>query len=1681
MSLRSVLFEYANSRGASDAILAPDRKPLTFASLAKRTEEIKDQLNSLGIGCGDRVVAVLPNGPETAVCYLAVAQCATFAPLNPALKQSELEVYLKRLNPRVVIVPKQGGAEIRSACANLGLPILELSYDPALTVGHFTLEGDKVGDCGRPGWNRADDIVLILPTSGTTQRPKLVPHTDSRQLRYGAEMHDWFGIGPEDRSLHFMPMFHGHGLSSSLMCSIICGNSIVCLPRFDIREFFEAISVYAPTWYSAGFSYHRAILEGSSHYRDIASRSRLRFIRSGSGYLDPSIMKGLEDLFGAPVIERYGMTEAHTVAANPLPPGRRKPGTVGLPVHSGIAIRNDEGKILEEGKIGEVVVPKELVFSGYLDDPISNAKAFVDCWFRTGDQGFFDSDGYLTITGRVDDVINRGGEKISPAEVEAIIKEHEAVCDCVCFPMPHQTLGDTVAAAITLQEGQTVQELEIQDFLKNRVSDFKIPNRIIQCDEIPHGQTGKIQRIRLAEHFGLTEGLRQKQDTVVSEPPPQRPALLKTLASLWCDVIRIDDVKDDDNFILLGGDSLRAARLLVDVEEIFGIRLPDDIIYRKGRTLIGMANAITDARKKLLGAQRANSVDKQNQIPKRDTSQPCPLTFSQQRLWFLSKFDTSGDLFNSRVAVKLKGRIDPAVLRQALNVVVARHEALRASFPEIDGVPQQVFAPTLVLDMPITDLRSLQGADQEAELKRLTYAEAAQPFSLDKGPLIRSRLVLMTEQECALLLPQHHLVSDGFSSAILFSELMKCYGDMAKGEPVSLPALPIQFGDYAAWQRQQLQGARLEKLRLYWKSYLDGAPLVLDLPFDRPRPSIQSYRGSRIQIDISKRLVEGLRAVSARAGASLFHGALAAFEVLIHRISGQQDFIMGTAINNRKQGITDAIIGFFVNTLPLRVKFSDDLTFSDHLKAVRQAAVEAQEFSDMPFEQIVEELNPPRDTGCQPVVQLLFGFATRDRRVFEHAGIGFERIDIDLKNSRFDLSVMLSEDRGALEGIVDYRTDLFDRGTVIRFLDMFQRLLEQIIEAPDCQIADLQLVSQAEQKELLEEWSGCTTPYPSDSNIPQLFADIATQYPKAVALIHDQSRITYAELDQWSNRLAHRLIEKGVSRGTVVAISAERTPALVAGLLGILKAGGAYLALDSSLPAHRVGMMLDDAKISVCLVQEGSKIPPALEGVSVIGLADDESDLDDQETTPLTAPISPDGLAYVSFTSGSTGQPKGVCVPHRAVVRLVKNTNYAHFGPDEKFLQLANVAFDASTFEIWGCLLNGGSLVQVPSETPTLFELAALIEDHEITTLWLTAGLFHQMVEHELPCFRNVRQVLAGGDVLSPNHVRRFIQSLPNCRLINGYGPTENTTFTCTYTVPDDGDIGGPVPIGRPIANTQVYILDKKLNPVPVGIEGELFAAGDGLAVGYLNRPELTAERFILNPYDPRPGARMYRTGDRARFLPNGQIEFIGRVDDQVKIRGFRVEPGEVEAVLSEYPLLEQAAVVAKTDARRGTSLIAYMVPRDASNAPLDQDIRNFLAARLPSYMVPSAFVLLEKMPLTKNGKLDREKLQADDRLQRDDSGSPILPRTPVEQILGDIWCDLLRIKEIGVDDDFFQLGGHSLMATQLIHRISRETQENLPLSAVFQNSTIRCLALLITERMLAEAHADGATSLGAS
>lgn len=1664
-SVGDLIRKLANEIPQDAAILSYGRPPLTYAALAREIACVREILNGWGIGRGDRVALVARSRAEALVATLCIADCATVVPLGSDATSSEIKSALALLKPRALIATEDAKAGVEAA-QDLGISIIELHTVRSRAAGSFELRSDLVRDLARcPGPARGTDIGMIVMTSGTTSKPKAISFSHVLIRQRGATDVAAFQLTSSDRCFNHRPTHLAGSLNSALVASLLAGGAVVVPSEFDPDTFYRDLNEFSFTWYAGAPVHHEAILARAPYHREILARSSLRFVRAASYRLPGDLMRRIEQTFGVTCLERYGGTEAGLITRNPRAPGIRKAGTVGIPFNCEVAIRGADGRHLETGEEGEIVVRGPNVFSGYENDAQLSASVFVDGWYKTGDLGRFDEDNYLTICGRVREVINRGGQKISPEEVEAVIRAHPGVRDCICFPIPHRTLGEAVGAAVVVRNGFDVQGPAIRDYVRDRLSRFKVPDRIVTCDQIPRSSLGKPQRTTAAAVLGI---LNERTQEI-----PLAHGLVAELASVWRETLGLSTVGEHDNFFLLGGDSLQAIRLVVNIEARFGVRLPITIVFDEGATVAGIAKVIETLRCQTPASPAIDGTwGLPGTIPRRNLGQACPLTYSQEQVWLLSRLDSTGHLYNLAGAMRIRGPIEIGILRKAVNALVARHEILRASFPTVNGVPQQVFASSLFLDMPISDFRSRPAAEREEELIRLANTEASKPYDLENGPLLRCRLALLSDDESALLLPKHHLISDGTSNGIFYRELVTLYVELANGRPPNLPVLPVQYGDFAVWQRSRQRGPSFERLLDYWRATLGNVRSVIELPFDRPRPAVTSYRGSKVWVSFPGELVDRLRAIGAAHGVSLYTTMLAAFSMFIYRITAQDDFVIGIPIDGRIPGQTDNLLGFFVDTLPLRVQVTGDIKYTNLLSAVSKGVMGALQHHEVPFARLVQELKLPRDRGLAPLIQVMFGLLPKDSRALPPDAARFERINVDLDNARFDFLMMLEEEAEGLHGLVEYSSDLFDKETIVRLVEIYRTILAEIALDPDRTVSRFPLFSREEQKSLIGACRGMRRTYPADATIHELFAEIEKQRPDAVALINGETRLTYRALNVWSDYLAQRLGAEGVGRETVVGILSHRCPELIVGLLAVLKAGGVYLPLDPSLPEQRLRLMLEEAKAPLCLVPPGQWPSEGMVGIRTIPIEQESTSIAGVPRDPNHLKVAPDDLAYIVFTSGSTGRPKGVCVPHRGVVRLVRGTDYIEFGPNEAFLQFAPVTFDAATFEIWGCLLNGGTLVQPTEAMPSLSELARVIEDCGITTLWLGAGLFHQLVDYKLDCFRNVRQVIAGGDVLSIKHVKRFIETFPDCRLVNGYGPTENTTFTCTCTLTPD-ILEPSVPIGRPIANTHVYILDEKQMPVPVGIAGELYAGGDGLARGYLNQPELTAERFLADPFDSNLGAKMYRTGDRARFLANGMIQFIGRADNQVKIRGFRVEPGEIEAALREHAKVKNSAVLSTTDVVTGTSLVAYIEPKRANDLPAVEELRRYLEERLPNYMIPAKIVMVESLPLTKNGKVDREWLQKQNQLGVKPAHPSSLPRTPIEKVLGAIWCEVLGLETVGIGDNFFDLGGHSLIATQLSHRVWQELGEELPLRVIFEKPTIESLALVLVEQMLVGERGD--------
>jgi aspartate racemase len=1041
-----------------------------------------------------------------------------------------------------------------------------------------------------------------------------------------------------------------------------------------------------------------------------------------------------------------------------------------------------------------------------------------------------------------------------------------------------------------------------------------------------------------------------------------------------------------------------------------------------------------------------------------------PVSFAQQRLWFLAQLEPDNPSYNVPQILRLKGELNVNTLEQTFNAIIARHESLRTTFKEIDGQPVQIVSSTCKIKLGFADLKGLAESERENEARRLAIIEVQRPFDLSRDYPLRALLVRINDDDHWLVVTMHHIVSDGWSMGILTSEISNIYGALATNQDIELSELPVQYSDFAEWQREWLQGEVLEEQLGYWLNSLAGAPAMLKLPTDHPRPAYQSFRGASLSLKLSQKLSQSLSEFSQREGVTLFMTTLAAFQTLLFRYTGQEDIVVGTPIAGRNRVEIESLIGFFVNTLALRTNVSGNPTFRQLLRHVKEVALGAYAHQDLPFEKLVEELNPERDLSHSPIFQVMFGMQNAPRSTAGLNGLMITRVPLPSVTAKFDLTLFLSETATGLNCWLEYNTDLFEETTISRILRHFEQLLEAIVADPDRRILQLPLLTPAERSQLLTKGNAARSDFPKEC-IHNVFERQVEQTPNAVAVVSEFGQLTYVELDRRANQLAHHLQEFGIGPGDVVGLCVERSPEMLVSLLGILKAGGVYLPLDPSYPDERLSFMLEDGKAKVLLTQQHleDKLPPHIAKTVFID-RDWEAIARKSEDSFETAATT-ENLAYVMYTSGSTGNPKAVGITHQSVLRLVKQTNYARLGADEVFMQFAPLSFDASTFEIWGSLLNGGQLVVMPPGLVSLAQLGEAIKHYGVTTLWLTAGLFQQMVETELESLRGVRQLLAGGDALSIPHVEQVARELRDCQLINGYGPTENTTFTCCYRVQHGERFAGSVPIGFPISNTQVYILDDELEPVPIGVVGELYTGGAGLAIGYLNDAALTAQRFVPNPFSDEPGSRLYRTGDYARYRADGSIEFMGRVDHQVKLRGHRIELTEIEGVLKQHAAVQDAVVVMRRSEQGNKSLTAYIVAdSDLPESNLTGELKGLLKQTLPDYMVPAYFLFLEQFPLTPSGKIDRRALPVPPETRPDLEEAHIAPRNDLERRLANIWERVLSVQSVGVRDNFFDLGGHSLLAVRLVWEIEKELGQRLPLVSFFQGATIEYHASLLRQ-----------------
>jgi len=1047
-----------------------------------------------------------------------------------------------------------------------------------------------------------------------------------------------------------------------------------------------------------------------------------------------------------------------------------------------------------------------------------------------------------------------------------------------------------------------------------------------------------------------------------------------------------------------------------------------------------------------------------------------PLSFAQARLWLLNQLEPGTATYNIPRWYRLKGNLNLAVFEQSLSEIVRRHEVLRAYFLTMDGRPVQKIAPPEPFQVPVVDLQALPEMERQMEAERIAFVDARQPFDLGKAPLMRATLLKEAPEEQILLLNMYHIAFDAWSFGIFMQEMSVLYGAFLNGKPSPLPELPIQYVDFAAWQREWLQGKVLQTQLDYWKERLSGSLPVLELPTDRPRPAVQTSNGGDVSFAFSKQLTEALRSLSQREDVTLFVTLLAAFNVLLLRYTGQEDLLVGTPIANRNRAEIEGLIGFFVNTLVMRSDLSGNPSFRELLGRVQETALGAYAHQDLPFEKLVEELNPERDLSRSPIIQVLLSLQNTPMRPLELSGLEARRLTADSGTSKFDLSLYAIEIPEGLSCNFEYNTDLFDADRIERMVGHFQVLLEGIVAHPEQRLSEVPLLPESEKHRLRVEWNQTWADFPRGKCIHDLMEEQVERTPTAVALAGpsltqastSQVSWTYAELNQRANALAYYLQALGVGPEVLVAVCMERTVEMVVGLLAVLKAGGAYVPLDPAYPSERLAFILEETQLPVVLTQRSiAGFLPSYRA-RVVCLDDPNLLVETQKLTGddfrfSSNPQDQSHLAYVLYTSGSTGKPKGVEICHRAVVNFLNSMRVVPgMEAHDTLLSVTTLSFDIFGLEIWLPLTTGAKVVIVPEEAARDGrELAAVMRRSGATVMQATPSTWRLLLESGWEGNPHLK-ILCGGEAWPPQLAE---QLLPKCAsLWNMYGPTETTIWSAVHPV----EKGKPILIGRPIANTQFYVVDSHLQAVPVGVPGELLIGGEGLARGYLHRPELTTEKFIANPFSTGVESRLYRTGDFVRYLADGNLEFLGRIDQQVKIRGFRIELGEIEAVLAEHPEVKAAAVVAPEDTFGDKRLVAYIVPEKGQSL-MGDTLRSFLKRKLPEYMLPSRFEFLEALPLTPNGKVNRRALPAPDSSRPEAPESFVAPRCELEEKLARIWTQLLRLEQVGVHDNFFDLGGHSLLAVKLIARIEQVLGERVQLVTLFQAPTIGELAAILS------------------
>ncbi|HSK81092.1 MAG TPA: amino acid adenylation domain-containing protein, partial [Thermoanaerobaculia bacterium] len=1602
------------------AVLVGDRS-LTYGEIESEANRLARHLLAQGVRPGDNVGVCFERAPELVVALLGVLKAgAAYVPMEPTYPAARKEHI------------------VRQSAVSLLLEELPANLD---------------GFSGAPVPVRPwpDSLAYTIYTSGSTGTPKgvMIEHHSAANLI--AWVNREFEVGPETRVLMLSSICFDLSVYD-VFGALGAGASLVIARQAEIQDpaalLRLAVERKITFWNSVPSTL--GLLVQYLEETDPGFRGEdLRIAFLSGDWIPLSLPERAKRFFpNLRVISLGGATEG-TVWSIFHPVEKIDEAWASIPYgkpldNNTFYILDGNQELVPPGVVGDLYIGGVGVARGYAGDPEKTAASYRPDPFsgpgqrlyRTGDLGRMLPEGEIEFLGRSDHQVKVRGFRIELGEIESQLSRAPGVREAVVLARTDRSGQKYLCGYVVASDEVSVPSL--QEHLAGSLPGYMIPDTFVFLSELPLTPNGKIDRKALPE----PEAAYATAEPAVGPQSETESALLE----IWEEVLGLSGLGTTLDFFALGGHSLSAIQILTRVRRRFEVDLPLPDFF-ESPTVAGLAAVI----ERLQGAELAVP-----QLVRSERPERLPLSFAQERLWFLDRLQPDSPFYNLPLAIEMRGALSVPTLAASLSEVVRRHEGLRTSFPRVNDSPVQRIAPTLDVAPPRVDLDGLPADAVEPEVARLTRDLAVQPFDLAEGPLLRSALLRLGPERHVVLFSIHHIVTDGWSMALLMQEVAELYRAATEGVPSPLPELPVQYADFALWQRGWLSGATLEKETGWWRQSLTGAPFVLDLPTDRPRPAVQSLRGAHAFSLLPADLAREIQELSLGQGVTPFMTLLALFGALLHRYTGVEDLLVGSPIAGRNHPEVERLIGLFVNTLVLRVEMHGDPALAQVLGRVRDRTVGAYAHQDLPFEKLVEELQPERSLAHTPLFQVMLVQQNAPGGAVEIPGLTFLPRPAESGTARFDLHLALTDTPSGLLANLEYNRDLFDPATMTRLLGHLRLLAEGAVRDPQARLSELPLLSGPESHQLRLGWNDTAVERRPGLTLPALFAEQVARAPEAPAVTFEGRTLSCRELDLLSGRLAAHLLDLGVAPDTAVGVLMERSAEMVVALLGVQKAGAAYLPLDPEYPAERLGWILKDARVPVLLAQE--RLLPALPPTEarVLFLEDGwEGDGEPASRADLPDP----SLAYVLYTSGSTGKPKGVTIPHRGIVnRLLWMQEAYGLTPEDTVLQKTPYSFDVSVWEFFWPLSTGAHLVVArPGGHRDSAYLAGLIERERITVIHFVPSMLQAFLEEpDLSGCASLRLVVASGEALTPELRRRFRERIA-ARLENLYGPTEASVDVTAWNCEVEAR-GGIVPIGRPVANTRVHLLDRALKPVPAGIPGELSIGGVQLARGYLNRPDLTAERFVPDPCGGAAGDRLYRTGDLARHLPDGAVEYLGRLDFQVKVRGFRIELGEIEAVLASHPGVRETVVVARDGGAGDRRLVAYVAPR-AGAAPDLSELRAFLAARVPEHMVPPAWVVLDELPLTPSGKVDRKALPEPGTAA---AGEYVAPRNPAEEVLAGIWGEVLGRERIGVEDNFFRLGGHSLLATRIVSRVRSVFGVELPVRALFELPTVAELSAAV-------------------